>query len=61
LALELLMPVDQRDKIITDVKVNGTRKPYDIALEFHIPLSLIEFFIESDYNAAFKRLGGASL
>jgi hypothetical protein len=61
LALEILIPVEKRDQIITDVKVSGIKKPYDIALELHIPSSLVEFFIESDYNAVFKRLGGHAL
>jgi hypothetical protein len=61
LAMELLLPVEKRDNFITDVKVNGTKTPYDIALELKIPKSLVSFFIDSDYNAVFKRLGGAAL
>jgi hypothetical protein len=61
LAMELLIPVDKRDEIITAVKVHGTKNAYDFAQELHMPKSLIEFFICSDYNATFKRLDGANL
>jgi hypothetical protein len=58
LALEILIPVNKRDQIILDVKVNGTKTPFMVATELRIPESLVWFFIDSSYNAIFKRVGG---
>jgi hypothetical protein len=58
LALEILIPINKRDKIITDVKVTGTKTAYNVACDLRIPQSLVRFFIESYYNRAFKQAGG---
>jgi hypothetical protein len=57
LALEILIPVNRRDDLITNVRVKGVRT-YDVAVHLRIPESLVIFFDKSDYNSAFKRLGG---
>lgn len=57
LALEILIPIPQRDKLIADVRVKGI-KTYDVALSLRIPESLVIFFIQSNYNFVFKRVGG---
>lgn len=57
LALEILIPVNKRDKLVADVRENG-KKTYDVAVQLRIPESLVIFFIQSGYNTAFKRVGG---
>jgi hypothetical protein len=57
LALEMLIPVFARDKLILEHRVDGI-STYDIAGQLRIPESLVIFFIQSGYNVAFKRLGG---
>jgi hypothetical protein len=57
LALEVLIPISKRDKIIADFRGKGTTT-YDIAVSLRIPESLVIFFFQSNYNVAFKRIGG---
>lgn len=57
LAVEILIPVSQRDKLISDFRVKGITT-YDIAVNLRIPESLVIFFIQSNYNFVFKRVGG---
>jgi hypothetical protein len=60
LALEILIPVKDRDKMITEVVVNGV-STYDVACRLRIPEKLVKFFIGSGYNTFFKRAGGIEL
>jgi hypothetical protein len=60
LALEILIPIKERDKIVTDALIAGIRT-YDIALRLRIPESLVCFYIQSGYNTAYKRVQGSQL
>jgi hypothetical protein len=61
LAMEILIPLDRRDEIIRQVKVDGTKKIFDVAQELRLPQTVVKFFVESDYHATFKRIGGDKL
>jgi hypothetical protein len=54
LALEILIPIKERDKMVTDV-TNGVR-PYDVAFRLRIPELLVAFYVQSGYFYVFKRV-----
>jgi|ERR1035437_408144 DNA-binding CsgD family transcriptional regulator len=57
LALEILIPIKDRNRIITESLVEGISN-YDIAVRLRIPEKLVKFYIASSYNTAFKRVHG---
>jgi hypothetical protein len=60
LALEILIPIKERDQILSDLSLKGYR-PFDIAVRLRIPETLVKFFIESRYNWVYKRINGSQL
>jgi hypothetical protein len=54
LALEILIPTKDRDKMVTDI-TNGVN-PYDIAFRLRIPELLVKFYVKSGYWFLFKRV-----
>lgn len=53
LAIEILIPIKDRDAIMKNAAAG--MKTYDIAYGLRIPETLVKFFINSGYNQVFKR------
>jgi len=60
LTMEILIPVKDRDTIITDITVKN-KNTFDVASHYRIPESLVIFFAKSGYNFIFKRMGGSEI
>jgi len=54
LALEILIPTKERDKMVSAV-VSGVN-PYDVAFHLRIPELLVKFYVKSGYQYVFKRV-----
>lgn len=52
LALEILIPTKERDKMVAAI-ISGV-KPYDVAFHLRIPELLVIFYVKSGYQFVFK-------
>jgi hypothetical protein len=56
LALEILVPICERDRMVKDF-LSG-ESAFNTALRLRIPETLVIFFVRSNYNLFFKQSGG---